>query len=177
MQFHEPLLVILCCFRFLSTHHHVALPRSVATLSTVPRMPYLSVLVFKVAPLVPKSFAHWALYLPPEDGGNGVGRIYTVKKLGMTSRITQYSNHPFTLSSEVLYIPLQHIFVSQNRLHTICELVTNDPGRPSFSIFNHNCQQWVMDVVRKVEEQLGLVQRVDLTAVLRPYGYEPFNPR
>lgn len=131
----------------------------------------LYILVFPVGPFVPNAAAHWALYLPPEDGSN-IGRWYTVQKESVVaSGQPKYWNGAYVLTTNVLAVPLQHIYVSQAQLHAICENVTNDVNRPAFNLFTQNCQHWVIDVVSAVEQALGRVQRADVRALLRGYGY------
>lgn len=134
-------------------------------------MPYLHILVFPVGPMVPNSLAHWALYLPPEDGGPGPGRMFTVQKQALFSNTTAYSTGTYTLQPGVLAVPLNHICISHSQMDYICQTLSNDPNRPGFNLVTQNCHDWVVDVVRKVEEYLRLPQRTNVRYLLSLYGY------
>src|SRR5579859_2367269 len=110
-------------------------------------MPPLCLLVFKVPRLVPNRIAHWALYLPPEDGETGDGRIYSVKKAALSSKKTQLVVDEYDpYREDIISIPLPDINIGAAQLKAICDEVTKDRR---FNLLNQNCQVWVAEVVTK----------------------------
>ena len=52
----------------------------------------------------------------------------------------------------------------------ICDQVTRERR---FHLITNNCQAWVAEVVRKVEDELHIVKRVNLTELAKSHGYRP----
>jgi hypothetical protein len=136
-------------------------------------MPTLSLLIFKSPPLLPKRLSHWAFYLPPEDEQQ-CGRIYSVKKKEFSSEYTQLIYEPFDPGQDksLLCIEIPSIGIERGQLLTICEEVTKDRR---FNLMTRNCQDWVEEVIKKVEEDLNIVKRVDVVALAKTHGYTTFR--
>ena len=137
-------------------------------------MPPLYLLIFPTSFLLPNRFAHWALYSPKTEGTLVPGYIYSVKKSGISSQQTQTVNEYFDANKykDVVYIPIPRIYVEGWVLLEACTEVTE--GR-KFNLLTRNCQDWVEEVIMKLEDDLKIVDRVNISSLVRAYGYKPLK--
>ena len=140
-------------------------------------MTTLRFLVFN-PPLLPKSMAHWALFLPHKEG-RADGVLFQVQKRGYSRSETMFSQRGFNYrisKSELLAnIPIPEIRVRPVNLNHSCHVVTRN--RP-FHLLRRNCQLWVFEVIQHLARSEGLdnggdiLARIIITWGFRPMGYQ-----
>ena len=136
-------------------------------------MPPLYLLIVLPPFLVPNRMAHWALYLPAHDKAT-TGQLYSVKKESLSSEITKSVNDyfdPETLKQKAL-IAIPGIWLGHAVLLQVCTEITD--GR-RFNLFTRNCQDWVEEVIARLEEKLGVYPRTNISALVRSHGYTPLK--
>ena len=134
-------------------------------------MPTLYLIVFD-AMFLPNKMAHWTLFLPYKDGCND-GRLFSVKKQGPVSRQTQFVPRDFNIRAEknitVIQLPL---IVHETTVWNACGDVTE---KRLFDLWSNNCQKWVCEVVKQIEETLNLKTHINVPKIASNYGYGLFN--
>lgn len=119
-------------------------------------MPTLRFLVFKMA-MLPDAFAHWALFVPNEEG-SAEGVLFEVQKRGVFMRKTQFHYREFDCCASGAElrdnISIPEISVGLVMLNFACHAVTKN--RP-FHLRSRNCQHWVFEVI----EYLVNAQRIN----------------
>lgn len=133
-------------------------------------MPVLYLVIFEVTFPAPKRTAHWALYLPPENPNAQAGQLYSVQKQSLSSSQTLFFNKEFIPEDErrASYIEIPGVNIAAANLLAICQEVANNRN---FNLVTRNCQDWVLDVIKQVENELNL-KRIDVVALARMYGYD-----
>jgi len=137
-------------------------------------MPTLRILVFDPSGMMPIRWAHWALYLPLDDECDSPGQCFGVRKRGFTSSKTQLDIIPaldiYDCENLQLHAEIEHINVSLEELTTICQ---NTARGRAFNLAFQNCQDWVVEVVKMLEDTLDLPKRVNVRELVKAKGYKP----
>ena len=145
----------------------------VAATDAVP-MPTLRILVFDPSGMMPIRWAHWALYLPVDDECDSPGQFFGVRKRGFTSSKTQLDMVSgfdiYDCEALQVHAEIEHMNVSLQELSAICQDTAR--GR-AFNLAFQNCQDWVVEVVRKLEDTLDLPKRVNVRELVKSKGYKP----
>src|SRR5579862_7863902 len=109
-------------------------------------MPALHLVLFKQLPVFSRDTAHWALFLPNEDG-EALGILFHITKESYVSWKTEYRQRNFSprRSPELESIfAISEINVGKAALDAACQRVTRDRD---FNIITKNCHHWVCEVV------------------------------
>lgn len=137
-------------------------------------MTTLRVLVFN-PPLLPKSMAHWGLFLPYREG-RADGILFQVQKRGYSRSQTMFSqrgfNYRISKSDLLANIPIPEIRVRPVKLNHSCHEVTQN--RP-FHLLRRNCQLWVFEVIKHLARSEGLDNEEIILAHITTLGFKPMG--
>jgi hypothetical protein len=135
-------------------------------------MPPLHVILFKQLPIFSKNTAHWALFLPNEDGDND-GVLFHITKESLISWKTQYQQKEFSIGKSAdrleSTLVIWEINVSVVSLDAACQRVTKDRG---FHVIKQNCQHWVCEVATDLAQRYNLGD-IDVLGRIKKLGYKP----
>ena len=135
----------------------------------------LHLIIFKATPLFPQDSCHWALYLPDMDHARG--RIYTVMQASLRSKHTMCSTHPFhanklTSRSVKAIVALPELRLTNDNTWLACQEV----GRGwHFNLFSSNCQHWVCEVIKYLEDDSNIARRTSAIEMLKELGHVPWR--
>lgn len=136
-------------------------------------MPTLRILVFDPSGMMPIRLAHWALYLPSDDEFDSPGQCFGVRKRSFTSSKTQLDIRDLDIydcEALQLHAEIEHMNVSLEELTSICQNTARGRG---FNLAFQNCQDWVVDVVRSLEDMLKIPKKVNVRELVKSKGYKP----
>jgi hypothetical protein len=139
--------------------------------TSIDKMPSLHLLLFKQLPIFSRDTAHWALFLPDEDGG-AKGMLFHIIKESYASQNTQYRSRAYSVcnSNDLKYtLAINEINVNVAALDQACQRATR--GRP-FHLISRNCQHWVCEVVGDLARRENLGD-IDVLGRMRDCGYVP----
>lgn len=131
-------------------------------------MPTLHLILFKQLPVFSRDTAHWALFLPKEDG-EASGILFHITKESYVSWKTEYRQKNFVprRSPELeSIVAISEINISKVGLDAACQRVTHSRD---FNIVTKNCRHWVCEVVDDLARtyQLG---EVDILGRIKNLG-------
>jgi len=135
-------------------------------------MTTLRLLVFNF-PLLPKSIAHWALFLPDEEGSTD-GVLFEVKKRSYSMAHTMFSQRKFnyrTSKSDLrANIAIPEMSIGPVKLNQACHAITQN--RP-FHLWRRNCQLWVFEVIDYLARSEGFQDGGEILANIMTQGFRP----
>src|SRR5271169_5292723 len=121
-------------------------------------MPLLHLLIFKT-PLVLKSTAHWALFLPDEDGAP-IGLMFHAAQESLTSNRTCISQMSFDVRAHMKQIQssivLPDLDVVVYQVWEACQAVSDNRA---FNLVTRNIQHWVCEVIEFLQERLNIAKK------------------
>ena len=121
-------------------------------------MPTLHLILFKQLPVFSRDTAHWALFLPNEDG-EASGILFHITKESCMSWKTEYRQKDFLPhpSPELESIfAISEINVSKAAVDAACQRVTH---KRNFNIVTKNCHHWVCEVVDDLVQTYRYIEK------------------
>lgn len=114
----------------------------------------LHIMICKPSRHLPKSTAHWALFIPDQEGGSE-GVVYSMRKAAFANK-TQLHCSQITLGDmanlqSVIVVP--EVKTCEYLLSAVCHEVNT--GR-SFNLITRNCQHWVFEVIERLVERQNI---------------------
>lgn len=137
-------------------------------------MPTLRFLVFCKRVLLQKFFAHWAFFIPNEEGSTQ-GVLFEVTK--WESNRTHFWQRDFNYAEQDAKhvranIPIHEINIMAHELNQACHRVNRD--RP-FHLLKSNCQHWVFQVMERLIRDKRITNGVEIFSRIEREGYKPLG--
>ena len=155
-------------------------------------MPNLHVLIYKPCRwFLPRKASHWALLLLNEDvnsddvnsddvksgdfNSDDVGIVFDVQKNAFKSKKTQFATLDFKKIRDNVHSAIAlEIQVTEYQLNMICQDVSKN--RP-FHLLSRNCQHWVLEVIKRLVEELHISNGDEIIHNIKRLGHVPITER